>query len=357
MECFNSPTRIFSGKSAEILEQLDCGPTLLVADPYFVKNGTAHRLMEKIPKWQLFDRVEPDPTVTLAAQGTAVVKEFAPQSIVALGGGSAIDLAKAMAYFSPQPVRLIAIPTTSGSGSEVTNFAILTHNGVKQPLVDDKLLPYGAILDESLLQQLPAKLVADTGFDVLAHALEAWASTKAGFVSDALAKEAYCLAFANLSASYGGVLSVRMKLHQASCLAGMAFSQAGLGLCHAMSHALGGMFHVPHGRLNAILLPETVSCNATAAQEKYARLARAAGLTGATDTLTVRNLKNGLLRLRRELHLPQTLQQAGIDPRAVRQRSRELVQAILEDPCCHTNPVPVEDFTVRRILEEVTGRV
>ena len=139
-------------------------------------------------------------------------------------------------------------------------------------------------------------------------------------------------------------------------MAGLAFTQAGLGLCHALSHSLGGMFHVPHGRLNAILLPAVVSCNAGAAGEKYAELARAAGLGASAQTLAVRNLKNGLLRLRRELELPETLAQAGIRPREVWANVGEIVRGTLADPCCASNPVAVDDFLVRRLLEAVAGR-
>ena len=146
-------------------------------------------------------------------------------------------------------------------------------------------------------------------------------------------------------------------MHLAATMAGMEFSQAGLGLCHAMAHALGGVFHVPHGRLNAILLPAVISCNAHAAGHKYAALARAAGIGGSADSVAVRNLKNSLIRLRRELDLPQTLAQAGVDPRQVWSETGRIVEATLADPCCRSNPMEVEDFLVRRILEEVTGRV
>ena len=140
-------------------------------------------------------------------------------------------------------------------------------------------------------------------------------------------------------------------------MAGMAFSQAGLGLCHAMAHSLGGLFHVPHGRLNAILLPSIVATNAHVAGSKYAELARFAGMGGSAEITAVRNLKNCLIRLRKDLKLPETLVQAGVDPRDVWDATREIVEATLEDPCCKTNPMPVEAFVVRRILEEVTGRV
>ena len=139
-------------------------------------------------------------------------------------------------------------------------------------------------------------------------------------------------------------------------MAGIAFSQAGLGLCHALSHVLGGLFHLPHGRLNAILLPEVVACNAHICQEKYAKLARYAGLGGSADTLAVRNLKNGLIRLRRELGLPETLAQAGIDPRQVRQQAALIAERTLADPCCRTNPLPVANHMIHGILETVAGR-
>ena len=356
---FHCKTRIISGSgAAKELGTLGCRRLLMVADPYFAKNGQAQKIaaLAGAEAVEVFSEVEPDPSVELAARGTAVVKSFKPDTIAALGGGSAMDCAKAMAYFSGMPVKLVAIPTTSGSGSEVTDFAVLTHAGVKQPLVDNKLQPDVAILDGSLLQEMPRPLIADAGFDVLCHALEAYVATGAGAISDALAADAFSAAFALLPASYGGNAAVRQRIHEAATMAGMAFSQAGLGLCHAMAHALGGVFHLPHGRLNAILLPAVIECNAHGAAAKYAKLARCAGLGGSADTLGVRNLKNGLVRLRRELNLPQTLVQAGISPQAVWYKSRQIVQAVLEDPCCKTNPVLVEDFMVRRILEEVTGR-
>jgi alcohol dehydrogenase class IV len=239
----------------------------------------------------------------------------------------------------------------------VTDFAILTHEKVKHPLVDERLRPNAAILDSDLLMELPKGLIADAGFDILAHALEGYVGKNAGSFTDALAKDAFCSAFGSLPASFAGRKEVRLKIHKAATMAGLAFTQAGLGLCHAMSHSLGGLFHVPHGRLNAILLPAVISCNAHVAGSKYAELARAAGMGGSADAVAVRNLKNGLVRLRRELGLPDTLARAGVDPRAVWSNSTQIVAATLADPCCATNPLPVEDFMVRRVLEEVTGRV
>ena len=360
MEEFQCKTTIYSGPGAvSALAGMGGQRLMLVTDPFFMKNGTAQRIAQtaKCAQVEYFDKVQPDPSVELAAEGTARLKEFAPDLLVALGGGSAMDCAKAMAYFAKGNYKLVAIPTTSGSGSEVTDFAILTHNKVKHPLVDKRLRPDAAILDSDLLQELPKGLIAETGFDALSHAVEAYAAKNAGAMTDLYAREAFSSAFAALPASYAGRKDVRLKVHQAATMAGIAFTQAGLGLCHAMAHSLGGLFHVPHGRLNAILLPSVITCNAHVAAKKYAELARAAGIGGSADTIAVRNLKNGLVRLRRELNLPETLAQAGVDPRSVWRNAEQIVKATLEDPCCKTNPTEVEDFLVRRILEEVTGRV
>ncbi len=360
MEEFSCKTKIISGPGAvAALGELGAKRLFLVADPFFVKNGMANKVAQaaKCPQVEIFDKIQPDPTVELAAEGTARLREFGPDLLVALGGGSTMDCAKAMAYFAKGDYPLAAIPTTSGSGSEVTDFAILTHQRVKHPLVDKRLRPDMAILDSDFLQELPKGLIAETGFDVLTHAVEAYAAKDAGVITDLYAREAFSSAYAALPASYAGRREVRLKVHLAATMAGMAFTQAGLGLCHAMSHSLGGMFHVSHGRLNAVLLPAIIGCNAGVAGKKYAELARAAGMGGSADTIAVRNLKNGLTRLRREMNLPETLAQAGIDPRSVWRNAGDIVKATLEDPCCKTNPMPVEDFLVRRILEEVTGRV
>ena len=360
VENFSCKTRIVTGENAlDTLKELGIHRLFLVTDPYFFEKGTAQELgrLSGAEQVEIFSEITPDPDVELLAKCTARLKEFDPDGVVALGGGSAIDCAKATVHFSGKKALFVAIPTTSGSGSEVTDFAVVTHNKVKHPLVDGALRPDVAILDSALLQSLPKGLIADTGFDVLCHAIEAYTATNAGTFSDALAKESFCIAYANLPASYCGDVRVRGAVHEAATMAGLAFTQAGLGLCHAMSHALGGVFHLPHGRLNAILLPAVIGCNAHVCAGKYARLARAAGIAGAADTVAVRNLKSSLIRLRRELNMPQTLKEAGVDPRQVWHQVKEIVAAALQDPCCKTNPMPVEDFMVRRILEEVTGRV
>lgn len=360
MEEFSMKTRILSGPGAAAsLGELGAKRLFLVTDPYFAKNGMASRVAElsKAPEVTIFDQVAPDPSVELAAEGTAALRAFGPDLVVALGGGSAMDLGKAMAYFAKGSYLLCAIPTTSGSGSEVTDFAILTHNKVKHPLIDPRLRPDIAILDSDFLMELPKGLIAETGFDAITHAVEAYTAKNAGTFSDLLAREAFSSLYAALPASYAGRKDVRLKVHTAAAMAGMAFTQAGLGLCHAMAHAMGGLLHVSHGRLNAILLPAVIGSNAAAAGKKYAELARAAGMGGSADTIGVRNLKNSLIRLRRELNLPETLCQAGVAPGTVWRSAGEIVKATLADPCCKGNPMVVEDFQIRRILEEVTGRV
>lgn len=263
-----------------------------------------------------------------------------------------MDCAKAMVYFSGLTIPLVAIPTTSGSGSEVTDFAVLTHGGSKHPLVDGAVRPAVAILDGTLLDTLPSGLVADAGYDVLAHAVEGYVATGAGSISDALASAAFAAALRALPRSYRGDCTVRQEIHVAATMAGMAFTQAGLGLCHALAHVLGGRFHVAHGRLNAILLPAVVEANQCAVP-KYAALARSAGMEGTADTVAVRNLKNALIQLRKTLNLPQTLGQVGIPKRQLLQTG--LVDAVLADPCCATNPEKVNRGLVQQVLEQVSG--
>ncbi len=358
MKEFCCKTKIISGAGAvSKLSELGAKKIFLITDPFFKLNGEADRVAStsKAQQVKIFDKVQPDPSVELVAAGVAEIKEFNPDLIVALGGGSAIDCAKAIKFFAKNKNTMVVIPTTSGSGSEVTDFAILTHSGVKHPLVDSVLRPDIAILDSDFLADIPAGLIADSGFDVLSHALEAYVAVNSGTITECLAREAFSMAYTALPLSFAGQKSVRLKMHEASCLAGMAFTRAGLGICHALSHALGGTLHIPHGRLNAILLPSVIAYNAGCAGKRYAEIARSAGI-GGTDTIAVRNLINGLIRLRRELKLPETLVQAGADPKVVQNEKDNIVCAAMADICCKTNPAAAEKSVMLRILEEVTGR-
>lgn len=359
MEAFTCKTKIISGAGAiTALADLHIQKLLLVCDPFFQKNGQAEAILSaaRSPETCVFSEVVPDPSVELAAKGALVVQQFQPDGLVALGGGSAMDCAKAMAYFSGCHPTLIAIPTTSGSGSEVTNFSILTHQGVKHPLVDDNIRPDLAILDNDLVSTLPAQLVADGGFDLISHALEAYVATNAGPLSDLFAVGAFEAAMKQLYGSYCGDESLRGSIHRASTMAGIAFSSAGLGLCHGISHSLGGEFHVPHGRLNAILLPSVIDHNAAVCGHRYAQIARKTGIGSGSDAMALRALKNALLRLRRNLQLPETLAQVGLSPAVVAEKMDSLVRAALADPCTQTNPLLADPFIIKEIITEVTGR-
>ena len=359
MQEFYCKTKIISGANAlDWLNAQCCRRLLLVTDPYFQQNGLAQTIAGRVQaeRREIFAGVKPDPTVELAAEGTALMRQLQPDLLIALGGGSAMDTAKAMRNYAGAGETFVAIPTTSGSGSEVTNFSVLTHEAVKYPLIHPKMQPDVAIIADELVQTLPPKLVAEGGFDVLSHALEAVAATKADAVSRALAQEAFCTAFSQLLPSFRGDTRVRGAVHLASTMAGVAFSQAGLGVCHALAHGLGGLFHLPHGMLNAILLPEVVAINAPVAGAAYGKLARMAGIGAASDTMSVRNLRNALIRLRKELHLPATLQEAGIHRQKLTQHMEKILETAIKDPCMSTNPVKAERSHLRSLLEAVAGR-
>ena len=358
MKQFFCKTKIITGSGAvAALRELQIQRLFLVCDPFFHKNGMAQAVLDAVGSTEsrIFSEIVPDPSVALAAKGSAAVKEFQPDAVVALGGGSTMDAAKAMAYFSGIHPLLVAIPTTSGSGSEVTDFAILTHNGAKHPLVDDRLKPDIAIIDSDLVASLPTGLIADGGFDLISHALESYVATNSSQLSDLLAADAFRTAMAGLQQSFEGEKAARESLHTAATMAGIAFSQAGLGLCHAIAHSLGGEFHTPHGRLNAILLPAVIDRNARVCAHRYAQLARLSGLSGGSDSMALRAMKNALLRLRRNLMLPENLAQVGISPTAVQEKMEGLIQGALADPCCATNPVKADDATIRSIITEVAG--
>ena len=358
MEAFHCKTKIIAGRSAiQTLKHYHIKRLLLVCDPFFEKNGTAKHIIAaaEAPEYQIFSQIVPDPSVTLAAQGAALLQQWKPDAVIALGGGSTMDCAKAMTFFSGSKSMFIAIPTTSGSGSEVTDFAILTHDGIKHPLVDDSLKPDIAIMDEDLVCALPTALVADGGFDLISHAVEAYVATNNSRISDLLAADAFTTAMDDLLPSYRGDIAKRGNVHLAATMAGIAFSQAGLGLCHALAHSFGGAFHTPHGRLNAIFLPAVIEANAASRGAKYASLARKAGLSSGSDAMALRALKNAIIRLRHSLQLPETLAQAGIELKQLSEKSGELINATFEDPCCKTNPIQPSKEMVQRIIAEVAG--
>lgn len=348
METFCLKPRIYFGSDAlGALEALAGKRVLVVTDGFLAKSGLLDKLKGALRGCtvEVFDQVIPDPPLELVARGVHTLESAQPEAMVAFGGGSPLDCAKAMRYFSARPeLPFWAVPTTAGTGSEVTSFAVLTdqEKGVKYPLVDDALLPDAAVLDASLLAGVPPAVTADTGMDVLAHAAEGYVARRASPFSDALAEHAFALAWQALPAAVAGDLEARAKMLLASCLAGMAFNSAGLGICHGLAHSLGGRVHMPHGRLNAMLLPHVIRFNAKEgeAAKKYGRLSQLCGRPG-----TARALASGLVRLRESLGMPARLTESVDRPAAAR--------TALADRCTPDNPRAATAAELETLLREV----
>lgn len=333
MKEFALGTRIVYGENAILcLKDLPYQRYFLVTDQFFVQNGMAEKIRALCPSLHVFDKVQPDPSLTLVAQGVAQVREFQPDAVIALGGGSAIDCAKGIV--SMAEAALIAIPTTSGTGSEVTSFAILTHENVKHPLVEARLRPQIAILDDELLTALPKKLIAQAGMDAVSHCIEALAAKNASIFTDALASHALRVLLEKLPLSYRGDVSARGEIHCAATMAGIAFDHAGLGVCHALSHSIGGMFHLPHGVINGILLPVVM------------RSRNACGINGA------RSMILAVERLRRALEMPETLTKAGLERHRVTEKMQQISQAAAKDPCMATNPQMLSQSQIAQLVRD-----
>lgn len=353
MEIFAiKPKLYFGAEPMAALDALAGRRVLIVTDAFLAGSGLLDRVKARLTGTvEVFDKVEPDPSLQLVAQGVAVLRAFRPDAVVAFGGGSPMDCAKGMCWFSQEHPPLWCIPTTAGTGSEVTSFAVLTDTdkGVKYPLVEDGLLPETAILDAALLDGVPPHVTADTGMDVLTHAAEGYVAKGASPFSDALAEKAFALAYRRLPGAFAGDRAAKADMLLCSTMAGMAFNAAGLGVCHSIAHALGGRFHVPHGRLNALLLPGVVRFNAAdrRAEEKYGRLAALCGLAG-----NARALSAALTRLRTGLKIPSRLPVSAAELRGA---MPEVTAAALQDVCLPGNPRAVSAGDVETLLRELAG--
>ena len=355
------PVITFGRGALAALERLPGERVMVVTDGFLAQSGLLDKVLARLKgrTVEVFDRVVPDPPIRLVAEGARALADFAPGAVVAFGGGSPMDCAKAMLLFgrklgAPGEIRFAAVPTTAGTGSEVTSFAVLTdgEKGVKYPLVDDALLPDEAILDPALLAGVPPAVTADTGMDVLTHAAEAYVARGATPYSDALAEKAFTLAWQNLRPAWEstGESQAKAEMLLASNLAGMAFNAAGLGLCHSLAHALGGRFHVPHGRLNALIFPRVLLFNAAggAAARRYGRLARLCGLSA-----TARALAAGWNRLRAQVKLPERLGACGVEAGALHAALDGLAAAALADLCAPSNPRSASAEDVKALLQEL----
>lgn len=341
-------TRIVWGSDAlEALEELRGKRVLVVADSFLAKSGLLRRVLDRLPTEtvEVFDSVTGEPTLPLVAQGVARQRAFGGEVLVAFGGGSAMDCAKGILHFSDCRVPLWCLPTTAGTGSEVTSFAVLSdpETGLKHPVVDPALRPNVALLDGQFLSGVPQNVTAVTGLDVLTHVTEAMVSVSANTFTDALAEKGFSLVTCFLPEAYSGCPKAKNQMLLASCLAGMAFDSAGLGICHSLSHALGGRLHVPHGRVNGILLPYVIEKNAEnpAAARKYATLAKLWGLSP-----TARSLAGAVRRLNRRLGLPEGLSGA-VDAAAV-------AADALQDRCTADNPRAFTQSELEQLVREVT---
>lgn len=352
--------RIRFGQDAlSALAEVPAHSVLLVTDQAMVKFGLAERVINILRQrgiaFQIWDDVVADPDIATVVRGMKLMDSHYPDLVIALGGGSVIDAAKAvifaLAQTRPETRRerpcFVAIPTTSGTGSEVTSFSVVKAHAEKLVLVDPSLLPDIAILDPTLVASVPPAITADTGMDVLCHALEAYVSLAASDFSDALAEKVVQQVFRYLPTCWrnGQDLHAREKMHNASCMAGMAFTNASLGITHSLAHALGGVFRVPHGRANALLMAGVVAWNAdfsgqcdTAAARKYARLAHLLDLPAHSTREGVASLLVAIATLKDEMNMPAGIRDTGVDAVEFDRRLAEMVAQALRDGCTPTNP-------------------
>ncbi|MDD4688661.1 MAG: bifunctional acetaldehyde-CoA/alcohol dehydrogenase [Eubacteriales bacterium] len=392
MQWFRLPPKIFfEWDSIQYLAAIpNISRAFIVTDEGMVKLGYVDKILYYLRKREIychsdiFSDVEPDPSVETIRRGVAAMKLFNPDVIIALGGGSAMDAAKAMWLFYEHPetsfenlrlrfldirkrtfpfphlgkkAQLVAIPTTSGTGSEVTGFSVITdkQNGdTKYPLADYELTPDVAIIDPQFVTTLPKTITADTGLDVLTHAIEAYVSVLASDYTDALALKAIELVFDYLPRAYenGEDLVAREKMHNASCIAGMAFTNAFLGINHSLAHKLGGEFHIPHGRANAVLLPCVIEYNSQQptkyvtfpkyekfiAPMKYLQIAQHLNLPVKDEMQGVEGLANKVRELMNKLGMPTSLKECGVSEKEFFAKLPTLAEKAFEDQCTTANP-------------------
>lgn len=376
MNTFELKTKVIFGQEAlQYLQNLVQKKIFIVTDPYMVKSGMIDSITKYLAEgsFQIFSDIVPDPPMELVVKGVGEVIAYKPDAVVAVGGGSAIDAAKAIMHFSREigkfeKMQFIAVPTTSGTGSEVTSFAVITdtQKGIKYPLVSDVLIPDIALLEPELVKTVPPAIVADTGMDVLTHALEAYVSTKATDFSDALAEKAVALVFQYLLRSYESSedMEAKERMHNASCLAGISFNLASLGLNHAIAHNIGGKLHVPHGRTNAILLPHVIEFNSnitgfspkdySEAAMKYAKIAKLIGVSGSTTRISVKNLINEIIKLMQRMKMPTKLTECKISTEDILKEKKAIAEGALKDATILTNPRVASISDITEIIHKIS---
>ncbi|MDT2757754.1 iron-containing alcohol dehydrogenase [Enterococcus asini] len=375
MEKIHFSTQLWFGDDAlSELQVIQGKKIFIVTDPFIVESGMATEITKHITnsEYFIFSDIVPDPPIEKVIAGIQAMSNFGANTIIAIGGGSAIDAAKAMKYFGKRTMNLdieqfIAIPTTSGTGSEVTNFAVITvaETATKYPLVTDEIQPDIAILDTNMVMSVPPKVTADTGMDVLTHVIEAYVSKEANGVADAFCEKVVKLVFDNLETAYkdGSNRKARANMHLASCMAGMAFNLTSLGLNHGIAHAAGARLHVPHGRMNAILLPNVIEFNANVNQgalqdnevaKRYMALANCIGTTTTNPRIGVQNLVRAIKQLRQRLSMPATLSEFGLSKSDVLAQKTEIAIAAMADNCTDTNPRHPSVAEIEALIQEIS---
>jgi acetaldehyde dehydrogenase/alcohol dehydrogenase len=372
MDIFDIQTKVVLGEgSLEKMKDLGVHDACIICDPFMVSSGKINELLtvlrEANIKYRVFSDIVPDPSIEVVVQGIIRILNHKPDAVIAFGGGSAIDTAKIVSYFytAIQGVEKplgIAIPTTSGTGSEVTSFAVISDKAkqVKYPLHDKTLIPDVAILEPELIRTVPPSVTADTGMDVLTHALEAFVSTGACDFSDAFSEKAMRYVFRYLPIVYKNPndMIAREKIHNASCMAGMAFNHAGLGVNHSMAHALGAVFHIPHGKANAILLPYVSEYNAglvfsklecNKAAVRYAYLSEILGMPASTTAEGVESLISAMIHLMKTVEIPLNLKDYNIPENTFAENLNALCEAAFHDRCTSANPVKITIDEIREI--------
>lgn len=378
MKSFDIRTKIYFGdKALDRLLEINYKRVMVITDPFIEKSGllteVTGRLQQAFIDFSVFSDVVPDPPLDKISAGVKALLDFDPDCVVAIGGGSAIDSAKSIREFASRAttkdIALIAIPTTSGTGSEVTSFAVITDNekNIKYPLVSESMLPTEAILDATLVKSVPASVTADTGMDVLTHAIEAYVSINNNEFSAALAEKAIEICGTFLLRSYldNTDSHARKKMHVASCLAGLAFNSASLGLNHGIAHAIGARFHIPHGRANAIVLPHIIEFNSGINKhsksrsdypkcvEKYCNVAKLLGVNNFNEITTIHALTGWVNFMNKEMNIPLSISQCGIDKNEYMNAVEQMAEKVLADTCTATNPRVPSKSDVCLILEHL----
>ncbi|MBO3318831.1 MAG: iron-containing alcohol dehydrogenase [Clostridium perfringens] len=376
MARFTLPRDIYHGKdSLEVLKSLEGKKAFIVIGGGSMKrfgflDKVLSYLKEANMETKVFEGVEPDPSVETVMKGAKEMEEFNPDWIVSIGGGSPIDAAKAMWIFYEYPdftfekaiipfglpklrrkAKFVAIPSTSGTATEVTAFSVITDYKakIKYPLADFEITPDIAIVDPSLAETMPEKLVAHTGMDALTHAIEAYTASLRSNFTDPLALKAIEMVNMHLVNSYKGDMEARGEMHEAQCLAGMAFSNALLGIVHSMAHKVGAVFHIPHGCANAIFLPYVIKYNRKACEDRYAQIARHIGLKGESERELTDAIIDLINKFNKELNIPSSMKEYGIEEDDFKANLKFIAHNAVLDPCTGSNPREIDDETMEKL--------